>query len=695
MTMDLEDYYADFSNSVKTRAAADGSFTAQAFTLEAAERLSLSDEIDSLSTYSIETTGARGKRIAVDGSDLDDEENQVVLAIADFRQSDEIATLTTTEAKKTFSALEAFAQCALDGTYADLFDPATQAHQDAEEIRARHRDGKLDKLRLYLLSNARLSDKIKAFPSSSIGDVEIEFHIWGLDRFHRVETSELGREEIDIDLTEWKKGGIPALEASTPGSNVETLLLVIPGEVIANIYDRYGSRVLESNVRSFLTNRGKVNKGIQGTLLQSPGLFLPFNNGITATASAITTTGTGDIRNITSIRDLQIVNGGQTTASLYYARRNDKTDLSKAFVQVKLIVVDDSLAQDLVPRISRYANTQNKVNESDFFSNHPFHQRIEEKSRRILTPKRAGQHHETKWFYERTRGQFLNEKNKRAARDAKKFEVEYPKDQLITKTDAAKFLVTWDLQPHVVSAGAQKNFIAFADAISKAWETSDLGFDDQYFRNLVAKGIIFRTVETAVSQSAWYKANTGYRANIVTYAIARFALAAAEVQRGSEFNLEMIWNLQAVPEEILEELVEIAESVREVLVDPNRPVTNVTEWAKRAACWEKVKEIPFDFPPELSSWILATEDVKEKKTQGRRTQRLDNGIGAEVEVLTLGPQYWVRLRDFGVQMKKLSDTDRSFISYATGERGKSPSEKQCVRLLEIRDRMVELGFEGR
>ena len=693
--MDLEDYYADFSNSVKTRAAADGSFTAQAFTLEAAERLSLSDEIDSLSTYSIETTGARGKRIAVDGSDLDDEENQVVLAIADFRQSDEIATLTTTEAKKTFSALEAFAQCALDGTYADLFDPATQAHQDAEEIRARHRDGKLDKLRLYLLSNARLSDKIKAFPSSSIGDVEIEFHIWGLDRFHRVETSELGREEIDIDLTEWKKGGIPALEASTPGSNVETLLLVIPGEVIANIYDRYGSRVLESNVRSFLTNRGKVNKGIQGTLLQSPGLFLPFNNGITATASAITTTGTGDIRNITSIRDLQIVNGGQTTASLYYARRNDKTDLSKAFVQVKLIVVDDSLAQDLVPRISRYANTQNKVNESDFFSNHPFHQRIEEKSRRILTPKRAGQHHETKWFYERTRGQFLNEKNKRAARDAKKFEVEYPKDQLITKTDAAKFLVTWDLQPHVVSAGAQKNFIAFADAISKAWETSDLGFDDQYFRNLVAKGIIFRTVETAVSQSAWYKANTGYRANIVTYAIARFALAAAEVQRGSEFNLEMIWNLQAVPEEILEELVEIAESVREVLVDPNRPVTNVTEWAKRAACWEKVKEIPFDFPPELSSWILATEDVKEKKTQGRRTQRLDNGIGAEVEVLTLGPQYWVRLRDFGVQMKKLSDTDRSFISYATGERGKSPSEKQCVRLLEIRDRMVELGFEGR
>jgi hypothetical protein len=693
--MNIEEYYLDFANSVNTRAAADGSFTKQAFTLEAAAKLSLSDEVDSLSTYSIETTGARNRRIAIDGCDLDDEENQVVLAIADFRQSDSIETLTTTDAKRTFSALEAFVQCSLDGSFRDLFDPATQAYQDAEEIEDRRRCGRLDKIRLYLLSNAQLSEKMKSFPTTTVDNVAIEFHVWGLDRFFDVETSALGREEIDIDLLEWLPKGIPALEASTSGSDVETLLLVVPGDVIANIYDRYGSRVLESNVRSFLTNRGKVNKGIQGTLMQSPELFLPYNNGITATASAITTTGTGDIRIITSIRDLQIVNGGQTTASLYYARRNDKTDLSKSFVQMKLIVVDDSKAQDLVPKISRYANTQNKVNESDFFSNHLFHQRMEEKSRLIRTPKRAGEHHESKWFYERTRGQYLNDKNKSTASNARKFEMEFPKNQLITKTDAAKYLVTWDQEPHIVSAGAQKNFIAFADTISKAWEKSDLTFDDAYFRALVAKGIIFKSVESAVSQSDWYRANTGYRANIVTYAIARFALAAGEVRNGSEFNLEMIWNLQAVPDEILGELVETAESVREVLVDPRRPVTNVTEWAKRAACWEKVKEIPFDFPPELADWILSTDEVREKKIDGKKVQKLDNGIEAQKTVLELGNRYWISLRDFGRQMNKLSETDLSIIRSATGETGKLPSEKQSIRLIEIRDRMVDLGFIGR
>jgi hypothetical protein len=695
VTNAIEDYFADFQHSVHTRATADGSFSREAFALEAAERLSLADEIDSLSTYSIETTGSRGKRIAIDGSDLNDEENQVVLAIADFRPGNEIETLTTTDAKRIFSSLEAFAQSALDGSYTQVFDPSTQAFQDSEEIEERHRSGRLDKMRLYLISNARLSDKIKSFPSSNIAGVETEFHIWGLDRFHRVESSELGRDEIEIDLREWSVNGLTALEASTPGSEVETLLLVVPGEILANIYDRYGSRVLESNVRSFLTNRVKVNKGMQGTLLQSPELFLPYNNGVTATASEITSTVRGGTRVITAIRDLQIVNGGQTTASLYFARRNEGIDLSRAFVQMKLMVVAESLAQDLVPKISRYANTQNKVSESDFFSNHAFHQRMEEKSRRILTPKRAGEHHETKWFYERTRGQYLNEKNKLSVRNSRKFEIEYPKTQVINKTDAAKYLVTWDQKPNVVRTGAQKNFVVFANLISSRWEKSDLEFDDRYFRDLVSKGILFKAVEVAVSNSDWYRANAGYRADIVTYAIARFAFAVSEVDGGAEFDFEGIWRRQAVPDEILDEILELAESVREVLVDPSRPVTNVTEWAKRPLCWERVKEIPFDFPPELKGWLLSVADARERKASGRKMQKIDNSIDAQREVIELGAPYWVRLRDFGRQMGKLSDTDLSFIAYATGERGKLASEKQSIRLIEIRDRLVDLGFEAR
>lgn len=693
--MPLEDYFLDVHNSVRTRASADGSMMKPAFTLEAAERLSLADEIDSLAVYSIETTGARNRRIAIDGSDLDDEENQVVLAITDFRPSADLETLTTTDAKKTFGALEAFAQCALDGTFSEYFDPSTQAYQDAHTIRERHRENRLDKLRLYLLSNAKLSDKIKSFPSNSIDGVQVEFHVWGIDRFHQVETSELGRDEIDIDLTEWLPAGISALDASTPGSDVETLLLVIPGEVLANIYERHGSRVLESNVRSFLSNRGKVNKGIQGTLFQSPELFLPYNNGITATATAITATDSGGIRTITSIRDLQIVNGGQTTASLYYARRNEKIDLSRAFAQMKLIVVDDSRAQELVPKISRFANTQNKVSDSDFFSNHPFHVRMEEKSRLLWTPRQPGVHHLTKWFYERTRGQFLNEKNKLSTANAKKFETEFPKTQMITKTDAAKYLMTWDQQPHMVSSGAQKNFVAFANSISGKWDQSDLQFDDRFFRALVGKAILFRALESAVSQSDWYKANTGYRANIVTYTIARLALAVSVLGGGQEFNFDAIWNGQIAPEPVLDELLGLAESVREVLVDPSRPVENVTEWAKRPLCWDRIRDVPFDFPPELDPWLVSAEEAREKKKSSKSLQKTDKGIGSQTLVIELGTNYWVKLREFGQKLNELSDVDLSFISYATLERGKVPSEKQCDKILGIRDRMIDLGFSER
>lgn len=695
MALQLEEYFLDVQNTVRTRASADGSFTTPAFTHEMAEKLSLADEVDSMSVYSFETTGSRKKRIAIDGASVGDEDNQAVLVITDFRSGDDLETLTTTEAKRHFAALEAFVDAALDGSFANMFDQSSPAFQDAQSLNELRSRGALDKVRLYLLSNAQLSSSIKSFPSTSHDGLELEYHIWGIERFHRVELSQLGREELDIDLTEWVPTGLPALRASTAGSDVDTYLVVIPGQVLANIYERFGSRVLESNVRAFLTNRGKVNKGIQGTLLQTPELFLPYNNGITATASTITTTATGPTLAISAMRDLQIVNGGQTTASLYFARRNENVDLGGAYVQMKLIVIDGSRAEELVPNISRFANTQNKVSESDFFSNHPFHQRMEEKSRLLRTPTRAGEHHETKWFYERARGQYLSEKNKLSTRDAKKFELEYPKQQVIDKTKAARYLNSWDQQPNVVSSGLQRNFMLFAKSVSSTWETGDLVFDDYYYRSLVAKAILFETVHSAVSKSDWYQANTGYRLNIITYTVARFALAVDQSDSGAEFDFDKIWEAQAIPEDLVEELVALAEDVRECLVDPGRPVSNVTEWAKREPCWTSVKEIPFDFPPEFNHLLRNREQVRETRRNGRKAQRVDSQINAQVEVVNLGAPYWVKLRDFGRKTHQLTDTDLSFIAYATGERGSIPSEKQCSRLLEIRDRLVAAGFAGR
>jgi AIPR protein len=185
-------------------------------------------------------------------------------------------------------------------------------------------------------------------------------------------------------------------------------LSVVPAVQLAAIYDRWGSRLLEQNVRSFLQARGNVNRGIRNTLEREPEMFFAYNNGITATAEAIESETTEQGLVITNIHNLQIVNGGQTTASIHLASRQ-KVDLFRVFIQMKLSIVGPDLAEKIVPKISQYANSQNRVNAADFFANHPFHVRMEEFSRRLYAPSPEGNFRESKWFYERARGSYQDE----------------------------------------------------------------------------------------------------------------------------------------------------------------------------------------------------------------------------------------------------------------------------------------------
>ena len=178
----------------------------------------------------------------------------------------------------------------------------------------------------------------------------------------------------------WGKG-ILCLPAHLNTAEYHSFLLVMPGALIADLYARFSSRLLEQNVRSFLQARAAVNKGIRDTILNDPKMFFAYNNGITATAANVIVQKAADGLRMTRIEDLQIVNGGQTTASLFHTRRKDKANLDGVFVQVKLSIVSQGLSETVVPKISEYANTQNRVNAADFFSNHPFHVRMEEASR--------------------------------------------------------------------------------------------------------------------------------------------------------------------------------------------------------------------------------------------------------------------------------------------------------------------------
>lgn len=172
---------------------------------------------------------------------------------------------------------------------------------------------------------------------------------------------------------------------------------------------------------------------------------------------------------------------------------------------MKLTVVPPDRSEDIVPKISEYANTQNKVNAADFFSNHPFHIRIEQFSRNVIFTAREGERHDTKWFYERSRGQFINARARLTSAQQKKFDLEFPKSQLFSKTDLAKFEFSATGEPHLVSRGAQKNFAEFAKNIGEAWSRSDARYDELWYKRLISKAIVFRWLETEVPKQPWYE----------------------------------------------------------------------------------------------------------------------------------------------------------------------------------------------
>ncbi|KUM40225.1 AIPR family protein [Arthrobacter sp. EpRS71] len=686
--MNLDDFYLDLQNTVNARAAVDNDYTSMAFMAEVSERFAEAGEVEDFTVIQFEGSGQRNKKLAVNAYDLDDADESVSLAVLLHSNSDSIDVVTATDAKKRLSALENFLSEAVSGHFTAGREESSAAYQLATDLH--HRGRAVSRYRLYLVTNGRLSDRIKGVPSSTLNGVPVDFHLWDLQRLHQVQESQQGREALEINLTKWVPEGLPILEISGDSTDFATYMAAVPGALVADLYAQYGSRLLEGNVRSFLSGRGKVNKGIKTTILSEPEMFMAYNNGITATATGLTRTSDG--LRATSLVDLQIVNGGQTTASLFYVARENAKDsvLSDVFVPMKLVVVDPEKAVDLVPKISRFANSQNRVSEADFFSNSPFHIRLEELSRRLLVPARPGVNYHTKWYYERTRGQYLNEKNKLSATDATKFAATYPRSQVFTKTDAAKYAVSWDQKPYVVSAGAQKNFVAFAEGIARIWETSNEEINEQYFRDLVAKAIMYEEIRRSVAKADWY--DKGYLANIVTYTMAKLAFEIGRQAPGKHLNFAAIWQQQTLTEAMTTTALSVGKLVAGSLTSPTRRVANVTEWAKSATCWETVRAAPFDLPESFTKELIDSSVRAEAKTTSKATQKIDNGIDIQTQVLSTTKAEWESLRTFAIANRVAGPTDIGILDLVTGRKNGFPSVRQSVRLVATLHKARERGF---
>lgn len=460
----------------------------------------------------------------------------------------------------------------------------------------------------------------------------------------------------------------------------------MPATILAKLYDRYSARLLEQNVRTFLQARAQVNKGIRNTILTEPHMFFAYNNGITATAQEVETRVKDGHLQIVRMTDLQIVNGGQTTASLFHTQRRDKADLSGIFVQMKLSVIDNEQSEMIVPRISEYANTQNRVNAADFFSNHPFHVRMADFSRRIWAPAQQGAQRETKWFYERARGQYIDAQSKLTPAEQKRFKAEYPKSQMFTKTDLAKFENVFDDHPRWVNLGGQKNFAKYATRIGKEWEKSSDEFNELYFKRAIARGILFRATEKLVSEQPWY--NGGYRANIVAYTLA--VLGEITKKRRALLDYQRIWTSQCIDSTLTEALRVISALVNDDLIHPPQGISNISEWAKKESCWSRLEglcdEIAKSLPDTFWSSLVAFEDADSEMNDAKKTQKIDNGIEAQKHVIEIPGNVWLDFRNRMTALDLLTPKEIGILNVAAQLPNKIPSEKQCMVLVEILER---------
>ena len=684
--MPVEEFAREFFQDVVAESDADGEFMEDVFFQRFCEHLMEAGEIDSADRVPYRGSPGRGIRVDGYGGDpADDDSDTLTLLIVDFHPSAEVGRLVRSEMDAIFRRLSNFLRNALDDRWRDALEETSPAFGLADLIAQRWR--RIGRVRLILITNRALSERVDGRAADELDGRAITYSVWDIRRLHRQATVGHGREDIDIDLVDDFGGPVPVLPAQQSEADHESYLAIIPGDVLADIYDRWGARLLEQNVRVFLQARGKVNKGIRVTLENEPSMFFAYNNGITATAEEVDVENDGGRLLLRRLKNFQIVNGGQTTASVHVAKRS-KVDVSQTFIQMKLSVVDPDRALNLVPKISEYANSQNRVSAADFFSNHPFHIRMEEFSRRIHAPAPDGTFLQSKWFYERARGQYADARAGLTPAGRRKFDRENPRRQLFSKTDLAKYVNVWEGRPHEVSLGAQKNFAAFARRVGAEWNRSADAFNEGWYREAVAKAIVFRATERLVSGQPWYEG--GYRANVVAYAIAKVAHDVNE--RGRAVDFQGIWRRQSPGPALEEALVTVAETVHEVLVNPPAGIRNVTEWAKKQACWSQVRDLDVAWPSSFLEDLISTEERRDSERHARRDQRELNGMEAQIAVVGAAPGFWQEALAWGAERRLLTPTEEGVLRVAANRRGKTPTDKQSVRAVEALRRLQSEGF---
>jgi hypothetical protein len=685
--LDLADSYREFCDDLILEAESTGDPKHHAFFRAYASAATDNGDCPDLEYTPVRKDGRGGYQ--VDGIAVDVERGELFAAVCDYRQELELQQLHASDIKLLLHRTRHFCELAMGPAFVNELEETSPAFGAAYPVFDNRE--RIKRIRVIVFSNARLATRKPPKLEDELFGIPIVCNILDFTRFTDIERANKGGDLIEVDVEQLHGSPLACLPAHAASTSYEAYLIAMPGELLAKIYGLYGARLLEQNVRTFLQARTKVNAGIIRTLSDAPEMFFAYNNGLTATASGLKTSKLKDgSTGLVSIQNLQIVNGGQTTASLLYARDQNKVDLSRVFLQMKLSVVRGDLVEQIVPRISRYANTQNRISEADFASSDAFHVAMEKISRRLSAPPKPGALSGSRWFYERARGQYKDAQAYTTPATRKKFELMFPKSQVIEKTELAKYEMTWQCAPHIVSLGAQKCFLQFSAQIGKEWAVREADFDDGYYRDAAAKALLFCDTDQMVGTSDWYQSDRGYKAQIVTYSIA-WLLSRIRADKNQDLNLSILWQSQEVPDPVRQALRKITPLVAVTIKDTPDYKKDVGEYCKLAVCWTNVSKADYKVQLKFSGLLKTKTDLSPSGQSASIASRLDKDIELDDYLLKLSREakkISSIARERGLLSPK-ADSGLEKLSRQTEEL--SNSERNAVKFLLAR--LEEQGFE--
>lgn len=611
--------------------------------------------------------------VKINAYNIDTESSRLNLFISLFLDTEKLTTIAKPAAREIFEDAIGFIHLSQSG-YHEKLEPSSPPFNMLREI-YRMKD-EIESKHVFIFTDGVMPDPLEV-PDSNIDGVH--FHLWDIKRLFRFIASEM-RESVEINLSDYSKIEIKCISLEKQPEEYSAYLTIFPGELISELYDKYGSQLFDLNVRSYLQARGKVNKGIRDTLRSEPSRFMAYNNGVSMTAEHVEfSKDENGLLNLDRITGLQIVNGGQTVASIHRAHKVDKIDLTGVFVQAKITVINPEKVYEIVPKISRYANSQNKVDEADFYSNEPYHIELQKLSETIWVP---GE--QSRWFYERTRGSYQVVKAKEANTDAKKrqFEKTLPPSQRFSKVDLAKFINCWDNLPYIVSRGGQKNFTHFMNKLMKT-KGKDWVPDSSYYKALIGKAILYKSVERILKPLI-----PSFRPNIVAYTISYLSY---KTFGGIDF--EEIWETQKIPNAISEEIKLWAPVIHKESLR-SAGYSNPGEWFKKEDSWGVIKDLKLDLSPELKEMIAqSNENANEDDESSEKSDLSDQDYENIAKVMAVDGTTWLKIHGWG---KLTGELERwqcgialSLSGLASGNWEQKPSPKQAKQGVVILNRATQ------